>query len=1299
MRKFTLPQNWSHISVTPGSHMDARLPDALAQGTPHLRPDDLAVSLARLAEQAEPPWSALLAREPAVIAAQILAFRLDDEMQRYDIEQEKGIAAASREILALADRLNDWLVRIDTQLPAAFSEVLRSLDDQMALRERVSALAGATPASVAGVVRQREFVLAAQNDALSQAKAVRAGLRAAHRQMVHAIGALKPAARLAFDARLAAGGIEPAIGLILAELAAAGCVDARLNRFTARHTDFYYGDIIGQAPRGATPERALLHLPPGSKLKYVPAGTGLIARQADGTKLRFVTETDVPVTPAKVNATAALTYECDPQVSLFTTLGAITGVRAGIEPANIQPLNRGMFSAPATPDVEMGLDIASDILRLAQGQRQIDVTIAMRRATDLPAGSTPGGPAPGSAPDPDIALELRSDPALLRALGFDSLNAGVEVLRDAVHARAIADDCSPSMDLIYQVIAEKILTVEPLRLLLGRIVTLALVEAHPLPTGAYWAALEPRIIASEAALTGQHAHSSTGPTGDAGRIVEVFAKQNGRFIYAPADIFAKMLGDAFRVTLSGEGGPMQPGFAQVMPVPRDAKGASAGLMLRLFCGPDMPAIAAPENAKGQAPFLALRWDTQSRVCPVSFYERYAIESVEISVTADGLSSFAGFSDDGAIAPAQAFFPFCARPTEGARFTLVAPEMACKPVTRAWLDLRWADLPRQPGGFATYYAAYPKDFARPDPMVRVDYLSGDGWKPVQDDPVPLIMSDPYDGVLQTARHLGGAVMGGGVPAIGKVPVKPPRSRAQLQAGALRLTVTGAGDFGQASYPMAMVDAMRPRLVPLGPRRVPVPPWIPKLDQLQFGYQATTTLTMGAPASARPGDRITQITPFGARMTFPHHIQRNLGLFPPRLGLGTLYLQLTGPGVLRQLGILFDVADSGHLRLVPPPVPLVWHYLTDHGWTSLPPTAILSDTTDGLLKSGVVMLDLPDDAATPDGEMPAGGVWLAVSATEQGFDTMPVLTHVRTNGVWAVSTAAHDPSGDHDRDWRFEVASPGLSPPIEAQRRAPPRPPETRAHYLARVSERLRHRQRAVTPHDIERLVLVAFPEVWRAKCLPHLTRHGPLPQPGATTVVVVRYPPPQGSDAPLGQQRLFDAGTLDRIDSFLQRHGPDDARYSVVNPAFDRLHVRAAVTFVPFRDDGAMANKLQRHLSQILSVWTGPADLARFGWSLDVPMLRAGIAALDDVRDVTDFSVLHFVVDDHGSHRLSDTAQSDARGPLGTLIRPSRPWALPLATPDHTISTAEHLQQITPTQSGIGRLRVGDMLIVGQEGRP
>ena len=139
-----MSHNWSHIPVTPGSREDARLPDALTKSTPHLRPDAIATSFAALADTAGRPWDGLLRGEPALVVAQILAFHLEDEVQRFDLAQESGPDAAAQEIKQLADRLDDWLGRIRVQWPDAFADVLRTLDLQMALTDRTRALAQAT---------------------------------------------------------------------------------------------------------------------------------------------------------------------------------------------------------------------------------------------------------------------------------------------------------------------------------------------------------------------------------------------------------------------------------------------------------------------------------------------------------------------------------------------------------------------------------------------------------------------------------------------------------------------------------------------------------------------------------------------------------------------------------------------------------------------------------------------------------------------------------------------------------------------------------------------------------------------------------------------------------------------------------------------------------------------------------------------------------------------------------------------------------------------------------------------------
>ena len=57
------------------------------------------------------------------------------------------------------------------------------------------------------------------------------------------------------------------------------------------------------------------------------------------------------------------------------------------------------------------------------------------------------------------------------------------------------------------------------------------------------------------------------------------------------------------------------------------------------------------------------------------------------------------------------------------------------------------------------------------------------------------------------------------------------------------------------------------------------------------------------------------------------------------------------------------------------------------------------------------------------------------------------------------------------------------------------------FYGRVSERLRHKQRALTQWDYERIVLERFPEVYKAKCIPAgLSGNGG--QPGRVGLVVI-----------------------------------------------------------------------------------------------------------------------------------------------------------------------------------------------------
>lgn len=1312
---------WTDIQPTPGSHAAERLPGPLAQRSLWLRPEGLAeafctaghrlganrVEVARLDPYAE-PWPRLFQQEPAYLFAQLVSFNPADAGFEFVEALEREPEIAARLIGDLAWRMRGWIRRMDFATPGLFSKQLDQMDHEIGLRGLIGDLAGQPSRAVLAVIGRRAAVdaLRGSGQPLAAAREMREQLRGTHTLLRNAAAAFAPRAQAAFDQRIRSGQMDPALGLLIAELRAAQHVEAAMNRLPERHTRHYYDRIIGQQPSPPGNERVLLLLGRSPKPIFLAPDTRLEARLPDGSIQKFTSEAAITASTAQIGDVAMLAYETDRHISYNAALGGITGVRAArLQPGGASDNQAGrIFSQGTEIPMQMGLDISSPMLTLSEGVRLIEMSLHMTRSSDLPAASRALTRAeleePRPMPDPDVRLALAADPDLVSAFMPGKIETSIETMALEISGMAAERRITPSMSLIYEYLTGLQPGAGNLRLLLGRIATLSLIERAPFPDGSYWTSLFALIDKYRPELTGQ-AGVGSGPqdgTQQGSMIFTAFSElPDGTIDYSPEDVFQKLLGDAFDIRLSSAQGPIAPSAQQLLPIrsPR----SSGGITLTMRLDPAMPAITGPRP--GEAPVLSLRLASNACTCPLSFFERYALDSIEFTVRVEGLRKLTGFSDDGPVATDQTFMPFGVRPDEGSTFQIGSAEMAEKPVNEIGLALTW-DRPPE-GGFARHYEAYPRGTAVPEPVLQVDYLSGDGWKPVGGANLPLLQSEPIVGDLIDEWRFQGKVSGHSIPAKGRVSAAEYQSRQTIRAGMVRLTLTGtAGAFNADQYPLALVQAMRPRLLPFDrrPRPMPLAPFVPRIARVALSYTSRSVTQLNDPESARPGERVVQVGPFGQVEVFPQRLQSDIRLFPQRFGYGQLNIQLTGPGATGPVAICFAMAESAHLRLVPKVNPIRWFYLSAQGWKDMPETALSSDTTAGLMRSGLVMIDLPDDALDHSPEMPAGGAWIAAVATRPGLHVFPRLSQISVNGIWALRGDQSWRGESVSRVWSFNPPMPGLTEIREIATPGDVRPPELTDHYIARVGERLRHRRRAVTPWDIERLVLQEFPEVWMAKCLPHLDRRTPEPVAGRATVVAVRRPP-EGHRSRLPEPCLFDVAILWRIHAFISEIGPEFARFEVVNPAFERLQVRAKVSFHPERENGAMAQALRQEIGRYLSVWSAGPALRRFGWSLNARMLKAHVADLSWVRGVTDFSVLHLAADDAHSHELLDTAQAgdDPRGLYGPIIRPRHPWSLPLSAPDHILTVLPELEDETPTASGIGNLPVGEMLIVGQRTTP
>ncbi len=150
----------------------------------------------------------------------------------------------------------------------------------------------------------------------------------------------------------------------------------------------------------------------------------------------------------------------------------------------------------------------------------------------------------------------------------------------------------------------------------------------------------------------------------------------------------------------------------------------------------------------------------------------------------------------------------------------------------------------------------------------------------------------------------------------------------------------------------------------------------------------------------------------------------------------------------------------------------------------------------------------------------------------------------------------------------------------------REPESPSVFRTRVSERLSHKNRAVTPWDIEHLILDAFPEVAFARCLSHTILDSGVNEeiqrtmPGHFTVIIVGQ-----TQRPNQLVPRFSAARLTEIMTYLRTRTSPFITLAVRNPEVISISLHFEVAFHGTGSFEFFRNQLSADLRGYLSPWT------------------------------------------------------------------------------------------------------------------
>jgi len=290
-------------------------------------------------------------------------------------------------------------------------------------------------------------------------------------------------------------------------------------------------------------------------------------------------------------------------------------------------------------------------------------------------------------------------------------------------------------------------------------------------------------------------------------------------------------------------------------------------------------------------------------------------------------------------------------------------------------------------------------------------------------------------------------------------------------------------------------------------------------------------------------------------------------------------------------------------------------------------VVLDTTNQLLTSGIIKFVIPTGATTANTILPADLIWLRASVA-QNVTAVSQLIDVAANAVEVEFTDQENDPAHLDTALAASsitklknslsavktVTQPYASFDGSAE--------ETDDTFYIRVSERLRHKNRCITPWDYERTILEAYPSVHKVKCIPH-AREGSWLAPRYVMIIVVPDLTNQNAIDPL--QPKVDADTISSITEFVQEHTGMQVQLKVKNPTYQKIRLDFKVKFRTGYEFNYYSEQLKAELIEFLSPWAYESDSdISFGGTIYKSVLLNFVEDLEPVDYLTDFYMYSYV---------------------------------------------------------------------------
>ncbi len=369
-------------------------------------------------------------------------------------------------------------------------------------------------------------------------------------------------------------------------------------------------------------------------------------------------------------------------------------------------------------------------------------------------------------------------------------------------------------------------------------------------------------------------------------------------------------------------------------------------------------------------------------------------------------------------------------------------------------------------------------------------------------------------------------------------------------------------------------------------LPKPPYTPMLSNISINYSASVEVTV---AEKHQQGSFYTLDSFGY---YQADVENAAKLVPEMAEQASLFIAVKNASIPGNISFLFQM-EIGTATTSGEPLAIdetEWHYLAGKKWQAIAKSDILSDSTFGFQKPGIVVLAVGADASLQHQRMPEAMLWLKASISKP-FNSACRVLQIHDRAVTASLQVTSEDLPNYNQHLgeglvaetisKLKKRNAAIKKVMQPYPSFNGRAQESDNNFFQTSSERLRHRNRAVNLWDMQRLVLNAFPQIFKVKCLSHSNQNG---EQAAGEQALVILPDMRKTNAGNPLQPRADSVLMQQIEDYVQGLATPFAKLHIIHPVYERIRVDAQVKIQHGFDAGYYSAILNQELIRYLSPW-------------------------------------------------------------------------------------------------------------------